>query len=135
MTQTVCMLGQAPSDTVAPQLVTPLPSSQQTPLQMHAGITGSSRAQLHVIPASEGASIVRVTLPNRRQKYSAGQWVFLCFPRAGLLSWHPYTVSSGADDKELTLHVACEDGWSRRIAALARESAQAKVQPPLPLIA
>ena len=66
-------------------------------------------------------------MPNNRGSYAAGQWVFLCVPRLGLLHWHPFTISSSSGDKDLTLHVGTGGRWTNRLAKLAATNSTVKV--------
>ena len=100
--------------------------NQSRPSRIVAGITGTRKATLRVWHG-EGPPLVRLTLPNKRRKHSAGQWLFVCFPRAGVLHWHPFTISSSAHDDELTVHMKCEGAWTGEIAALADTQQEAKV--------
>lgn len=71
---------------------------------------------------------MRVDSPRSRAAFSAGQWVFLCVPRLGLLHWHPFTISSSGRDNNLVLHFACEGKWTSKLRELARERSEAKVR-------
>lgn len=75
----------------------------------------------------EGPPLVRLELPNTRRRFSAGQWLFVCFPRAGVLQWHPFTISSSVHDDQLTVHMKCAGKWTQEVAALADVQADTKV--------
>lgn len=77
---------------------------------------------------SSDASVVELRMPNKRGSYMAGQWVYLCVPRLGLLHWHPFTISSGGNDKELTLHVGTGGRWTNRLAQLVANESKVKVR-------
>jgi hypothetical protein len=66
-------------------------------------------------------------VPNTRRKYTAGQWVFICIPKLGLLHWHPFTISSSARDEKMTLHFDCSGRWTGEVAKLAEQQSQVKV--------
>ena len=64
---------------------------------------------------------------NCQRKSNAGQWVFLCIPKLGILHWHPFTISAAARDAELTLHFSCGGNWTRKVAELAASEGEVKV--------
>ena len=100
-----------------------------------AGLTTTKKAKLRIIAPpgdDERAPVVEFSVPNTRRKYTAGQWVFICIPKLGLLHWHPFTISSASLDADLTLHFICEGKWTREVAALARDNTEMKVRPPAP---
>lgn len=76
---------------------------------------------------SQEATVIELRMPNNRGSYAAGQWVFLCVPRLGLLHWHPFTISSSSGDKDLTLHVGTGGRWTNRLAKLAATNSTVKV--------
>ena len=69
-----------------------------------------------------------MSVPNTRKKYSAGQWVFVCVPVLGILHWHPFTISSSAQDTEMTLHFGAGGNWTTPVAAFALEGKPIKVR-------
>ena len=64
-----------------------------------------------------------------RRRFTAGQWVFLCFPAAGVLHWHPFTISSAGSDSELSVHMRCGGPWTDGVEQLADKPSPAKVRP------
>lgn len=76
-----------------------------------------------------GAPLVAVSLPyTGGRHFTAGQWVFLCVPRLGLLHWHPFTIASSGHDSAVELAIACKGPWTLRLAELAATEASAKVR-------
>ena len=110
-----------------------MPASASVPTKKRlcsAGLTTTKRASARFIRHRAGGAArhVELRVPNTRRKYSAGQWVFLCVPRLGLLHWHPFTISSSGFDKDLTLHFTCRGRWTSKVAALAQEEPTIKVR-------
>ena len=95
-----------------------------------AGLTTTKRASVRLIRHHAGGKPrhIELRVPNTRRKYSAGQWVFLCVPRLGLLHWHPFTISSSGFDKDVTLHFTCGGRWTSKVAALAEQESTIKVR-------
>lgn len=94
---------------------------------MRAGLSAAKNTTLRLVrPTVEaGVPLVAVSLPNGgRLRYTAGQWVFLCVPRLGLLHWHPFTIASSSHDSSVELAVACKGAWTLRLAALAESVSQ-----------
>lgn len=94
---------------------------------MRAGLSAAKDTTLRLVrPTVEaGAPLVAVSLPNgSHRRYTAGQWVFLCVPRLGLLHWHPFTIASSSHDSNVELAVACKGAWTLRLAALAESVSQ-----------
>ncbi|XP_055346479.1 NADPH oxidase 5-like [Paramacrobiotus metropolitanus] len=63
------------------------------------------------------AQVARITL-NRPScfSYNPGDYVFLRIPSLGLLSWHPFTLTSSPDNKEtISFHVKAAGNWTRRL--------------------
>jgi hypothetical protein len=97
-----------------------------------AGLTTTKKAKLRRInPSEEGQPpVVQFSVPNARAKYGAGQWVFICIPKLGILHWHPFSISSASLDLELTLHFVCNGKWTSQVARLAEDNSEMKVQQP-----
>ena len=100
--------------------------------QCSAGMTATSKAQLRAIKAdrSKPAGHVAFSMPNTRKKFTAGQWVFMCIPKLGILHWHPFTISSSGYDQDMTLHFGGTGKWSSAVAALAERGEPVKVWTP-----
>jgi predicted ferric reductase len=94
-----------------------------------AGLTTTKHALLRLVKGGEELRnpIVELSVPNTRLKYTAGQWVFVCIPKLGLLHWHPFTISSSARDEKMTLHLDCGGRWTGEVAKLAAQQSQVKV--------
>jgi hypothetical protein len=94
-----------------------------------AGLTTTKKAKLRrICPAEEGLPpVVQFSVPNTRRKYAAGQWVFICIPKLGILHWHPFSISSASLDQELTLHFVCNGGWTSQVARLSEDNSEMKV--------
>ena len=97
---------------------------------MCAGLTSTKKGQLRLLKSPHTRKphlAVRFAVPNTRKKYSAGQWVFLCIPRLGILHWHPFTVGSAAADEEMVLYFAGHGKWTSQVAQLAHKGDPVKV--------
>lgn len=94
-----------------------------------AGLTTTKHASLRLVKGGEELRnpIVEFSVPNTRRKYTAGQWVFICIPKLGLLHWHPFTISASARDEKMTLHFDCGGRWTGEVAKLAKQQSQVKV--------
>lgn len=101
---------------------------------MCAGLTTVKCAKLRLIPAasSERAPVVEFAVPNSKRMYTAGQWVFICIPKLGILHWHPFTISSASMDKDMTLHFVCGGKWTGDVARLAAKHGEVRVRCPSP---
>ena len=99
---------------------------------MTAGVARSSHAELRMLEPLSGPTrqspVVELKLPNNKNRYTAGQWVFLCIPRLGLLHWHPFTISSASGDRDFTLHIGAGGRWTNRVAELAMREKRVKVR-------
>jgi predicted ferric reductase len=54
--------------------------------------------------------------------------VFICVPKLGLLHWHPFSIASARRDAKLELFLDASGRWTGRLAALAQEQSECKVQ-------
>lgn len=97
-----------------------------------AGLSAEKHAELRLIanPAAPSRTVVEVSVENKCQRYTAGQWVFLCFPQLGVLHWHPFTISSASADGRLSVHMLCGDRWTGSVRELAERAGTAKVRHP-----
>jgi len=95
-----------------------------------AGLTTVKSARLRLVSADDGgrAPVVEFAVPNSKRMYTAGQWVFICIPKLGILHWHPFTISSASMDKEMTLHFVCGGKWTGEVAQLAKTSQDVRVR-------
>ena len=95
-----------------------------------AGLSAEKHAELRLItnPVAPSRTVVEVSVENKRQRYTAGQWVFLCFPQLGVLHWHPFTISSASTDSRLSVHMLCGDRWTGSVRELAERAGTAKVR-------
>lgn len=94
----------------------------------NAGLSSEKNAQLTLIadPAAPERTVVRVSVENKRKHYTAGQWVFICFPKLGVLHWHPFTISSASDDEQFSLHMLCGNHWTGKVRELAESNDSVK---------
>lgn len=95
-----------------------------------AGLTTTKRAQLKLYKSphtSKPHLAVSFAVPNTHAKFSAGQWVFICIPKLGLLHWHPFTIASSGHDKDMLLYFAGHGKWTGRVAQLAHAGGPVKV--------
>jgi predicted ferric reductase len=87
-----------------------------------AGLTCSKHVNIRICQGGDEnrAPVVAFSAAKAKCKHSAGQWVFICIPQLGLLHWHPFTISSSAQDDDLSLHFDCSGKWTSKVAALAK---------------
>jgi FAD-binding domain len=97
-----------------------------------AGVAQGSSAWLRALcppnDKSKDVTVIELRMPNRKGSYTAGQWVFVCLPRLGLLHWHPFTIASASGDEELSLYVGAGGKWTNRLADLAARKETAKAR-------
>jgi ferric-chelate reductase len=78
------------------------------------------------VPEHIADNAIRLSLPNRRIRWSPGQHVFLTLPGVSAVPFesHPFTISSIRDDKnqELVFTIRAMDGFTRRLYAHAVEN-------------
>ena len=49
-------------------------------------------------------------------KYSPGDYVFIKIPAVAQFEWHPFTISSAPEEKDIfTLHIRGVGGWTNRL--------------------
>lgn len=91
-------------------------------------LSAEKKAQLKLIadPAAPERTVVEVSVENKRKHYTAGQWVFICFPQLGVLHWHPFTISSASDDERFSIHMLCGSHWTGRVRELAEKGEPVK---------
>jgi len=53
--------------------------------------------------------------------HRVGQYVFLNFPTISLTEWHPYSISSGPDERIVEVHIKALGDHTRSLVAQARE--------------
>ena len=97
---------------------------------LRAGLTTTKRARLQLLKSRHTRKphlAVRFAVPNTRAKFSAGQWIFICIPRLGLLHWHPFTIASSGRDEDMLLYFAGHGKWTSRVARLAQGGGDVKV--------
>lgn len=74
--------------------------------------------------------MVSIEVPHARgRNFTAGQWVFVCLPKLGVLHWHPFTIASSSNDGDMRVAIACKGKWTGRLAELASKQENAKVGP------
>ena len=55
--------------------------------------------------------------------YMAGQYTFMCVPGISRLEWHPFSLSTHPDNKEVVmLHVRVLGNWTRELYKLAAQA-------------
>lgn len=97
-----------------------------------AALTRANATKLRLIPAPtpSGSPVVSIEVPHARgRNFTAGQWVFVCLPKLGVLHWHPFTIASSSNDGDMRVAIACKGKWTGRLAELASQQENAKVRP------
>jgi len=56
--------------------------------------------------------------------YKAGQYLFVNFPSLSLLEWHPFSVSSGPDERILEFHIKGLGDHTQKLIAAAMKKEQ-----------
>ena len=64
-------------------------------------------------------SLVKICFPNNNFHYKAGQYVFLCVPELTMWEWHPFSLSSSPNEKNVSLHVRVLGDWTKRLYELS----------------
>ncbi len=54
--------------------------------------------------------------------YRAGDYVFLCIPAIARHEWHPFTISSAPESRELTVHVRSLGNWTGALRRYAERA-------------
>jgi len=55
--------------------------------------------------------------------HRVGQYMFINFPTLSALEWHPFSISSGPDEKTVEIHIKGLGDHTRKIVAAAKERA------------
>ena len=118
----------------------PSPPPPRVAIEPHwcaAGLSAEKHARLRLIAdaAAPLRTVVELSVANKRQHYTAGQWVFVCVPALGALHWHPFTISSASGDARLSVHMLCGSHWTGRVRELAERSQSVRVRRAPPRVA
>lgn len=67
------------------------------------------------------SGVLEIRIENTRSsakyiKYSAGQYIYLNYPKLSRLEWHPFTITSAPDDPHLSIHIRTSGDWTSNLA-------------------
>ena len=69
---------------------------------------------------------LRFSLASWKKKgildYRPGQYVQILCPQISKLQWHPFTLSSGPEEKYLSVHILCQGDWTRSLLNFVQKS-------------
>ena len=74
-------------------------------------------AEITQIPSN----LVKICYQNNNFHYKAGQYVFLCVPSLSKWEWHPFSLSSSPNEKNVSLHVRVLGDWTKRLYDLSAD--------------
>lgn len=63
------------------------------------------------------SNVLELQIDNnaRRIKYTAGQYVYLNYPKISRFEWHPFTITSAPDDAYLSVHIRSSGDWTSEL--------------------
>jgi len=91
------------------------------------GIVPMKTLLLRVKQTAESRGIVQVRFPKNRlaswlKLYHVGQYVFVNFPQCSFLEWHPFSISSGPDERTLEIHIRGLGDHTKKLLERAKTS-------------
>ena len=67
------------------------------------------------IPLPSRVTKLEIVRPSQF-KYNPGDWMFVCIPDIAPYEWHPFTISSAPERKDImTIHVRVAGNWTNRL--------------------
>jgi predicted ferric reductase/Ca2+-binding EF-hand superfamily protein len=71
------------------------------------------------------SGVTRLDLKKPRGfAHGAGDFIYLCIPRVARYEWHPFTISSAPECKDLSLHIRARGDWTAAVRRLAEARPQ-----------
>lgn len=84
----------------------------------------SSKGQTYLRSATiEEANVIKLTICRPSQfNFQPGDYVFLNIPKIARYEWHPFTLSSAPEDKQvLTVHIQSSGNWTGKVVKRYKE--------------
>ena len=64
------------------------------------------------------SNVIELAIRNNGKRvinYTAGQYIYIKVKGISWFEWHPFTITSAPDDRNLTVHIRTAGDWTRRL--------------------
>ncbi len=62
-------------------------------------------------------SVLQLGFHKPSFSFKAGQYLYVYVPSLSALEWHPFTITSGPEEKTITVHIRSDGDWTKRLYA------------------